>query len=60
MKKAEATELGCVEFCTTQWTSQVTDLQNNTGEKKTKNNPTKIPSKNLQQLQSHHSFSFSG
>lgn len=30
MKKPE---LDCVELCTTWWTSQWTDLQNNTGEK---------------------------
>lgn len=33
MKKPETTELDCVELCTTWWTSQWTDLQNNTGEK---------------------------
>lgn len=58
MKKAEASELGCVKFCTTQWTSQGTDLQNNTGEKsENKTNSTKNPSKNSHQIQSHHSFS---
>lgn len=37
LKKPETTELGYMEVCTTQWTSQWTILQNNTGRKKNQN-----------------------
>ena len=36
MKKPETTELGYMEVCTTQWTSQWTILQNNRGKKNPK------------------------